>query len=202
MRGKPRSPSDEELMLRTKAGDRASFGELMRRYRQSLYSFIYRMVGDEALSQDLYQETFLRVYRYAPRYEPRSAFSTFLYTIASNLAINEIKKRKIRRMIPLLREDSRDRQHPEVEASPYVRRMESPLDAAEREERVEMVRRAIEQLSPSHRVVIVLAEYEGLPYGEIAEIIGVPVGTVKSRINRAKARIKEWIERHEMPMDT
>ena len=154
------------------------------------------------MAQDLYQDTFLRVYRYAPKYQPKSAFSTFLYTIASNLAINEIKKRKLWRMIPIMHEEGRDRENVAIEDSRYMIRPETPLQSLQRNENQRLVRQAIETLSASQRLVLILSEFEDLPYQEIAEIAGIPVGTVKSRINRAKAKIKEWMVNHEMPLSS
>jgi RNA polymerase sigma-70 factor, ECF subfamily len=191
------SASDESLMLLVKEGDVGAFDILVERYRESLFAFLYRFLGNRSLAEDLFQESFLRLFRAAPRYEPRAKFSTFLYRIATNLAINLVRKR-------------RDYLHRSLEA-PVGSSEESPLlgdllagSAADPEQqalvaqRRQLVRQALDQLSPPYRAVIALAEYEGRPYEEIAVTLGCSVGTVKSRVHRAKKMMLKFLEGYEL----
>lgn len=189
---------DVELMLRVKDGDVASFELLMDRYRQPLFRYFYRMTGDSGCSEDLFQETFLRLYRHAQRYEPRSRFSTYLYTIATRLGINYLKSSR-RREVPLEFEgESGIQMRSEVLNRISVDNEHAPDRDLERSERQQMVRRAFDHLSPMHRSVLLMSEFEGKSYEEISEVLGCSLGTVKSRINRAKKSLKEWLVRHEV----
>ena len=187
------SLSDEQLMMRVKEGDMKAFEILMKRYQSPLQNFIYRMVGDKEVSKDIFQDTFLRLYKYAKNYTPKSSFSTFLYTIASNLSINYLKKKKIRNFKPMHFEDNPERELLDIQESRFVQSPLTPLEQLERDEVVKIMREAIAKLKPKHRLVLILSEYENLPYQEIAKIANCSVGTVKSRIHRAKKKIKEWL---------
>lgn len=191
--------TDEELMLSVKEGNTKSFEILMLKYKNPLINFIYRMTGNQTLSEDIFQETFLRIYKAADRYEPISKFSTFAYKIATNLAINELKRQRLRRMIPLWFE-SAEGVHEDLEyQKSMVDNAEPGADELmESAEKIKLVRQGLKKLSPMHRAVLILSEYEERPYEEIASIVGINVGTVKSRIHRAKNNLKEWLKKHEM----
>ena len=183
--------SDEALMLRVKDGDHRSFEELLKRYERQLMNFVYRQLGDYDSSRDLVMETFLRIYRAASRYEPRAKFSTYIYQVTRNVCINEYRKRELRKTDSL---DEMDEASGMQIASDDL----NPAEELEQKERQSMVRRALAELTEDQRTIIVLAEYQDMPYDRIAEVMGCSVGTVKSRMHRARARIKEWMESHDM----
>ncbi len=189
--------TDEQLMLQVRDGDRKSFEELMKRYKKSLFNYIYRFSGNRHTSEDIFQETFLKIYQHAGRYKPKSKFSTYLYTIATNLSINEMKKRKIRQHETLESGYIEGRQNPHIYESSLPSDVSTPATETEREENRRLIWEGLDQLSPKHRSVLILSEFEELPYEEIAQITKTRVGTVKSRLHRAKIQLKEWIEKHE-----
>jgi RNA polymerase sigma-70 factor, ECF subfamily len=181
---------DHELLQGTLAGDNDAFAELVGRYRNQITSYIYRMTNDYDGAVDLAQETFLRVYRAAGRYQTTHAFSTYIYRIATNLAISELRKRKRRRLVSLTGlltsgegEEARDFDAPD----------ERPLQDASLvdSERRAVIKRAIATLPDKYRAPLVLRDVEGKSYDEIASILGTSEGTVKSRINRARNFLRD-----------
>lgn len=183
--------SDEALMLHVKEGDHRCFETLLHRYEKQLLSFFYRQLGDYEGSKDLLMETFIRVYNAAARYEPRAKFSTYIYQIARNICINEFRKREIRRA------DSLDVMGEESGIEIAGEDL-NPVQIMEQRERQEMVRQSLDILTEDQRTILILSEYQELPYERIAQIMNCTVGTVKSRMHRAKEKIKEWMERHGM----
>jgi RNA polymerase sigma-70 factor (ECF subfamily) len=182
--------SDHALLEGTLAGDEDAFAELVARYRNQITSYIYRMTNDYDGAVDLAQETFLRVYRAAGRYQTTHAFSTYIYRIATNLAISELRKRKRRRLVSLTGllssgdgEELRDFDAPD----------ERPLADAELvdAEQRRVVKRAILTLPDKYRAPLVLRDVEGKSYDEIARILATSEGTVKSRINRARNFLRD-----------
>ncbi len=183
--------SDEALMLRVKDGDQRAFGELLARYERQLLNFFYRQMGDYDGAKDLLMDTFLRIYKAADRYEPRSKFSTFIYQVARNLCINEYRKREFRKA------DSLDEME-EVSGIEVAGDQLNPAEVMEQEELRDMVQRALDSLPEDQRTILILSEYQGLQYDRIAQIMGCSVGTVKSRMFRARQKIKEWMETYGM----
>ncbi len=179
------------LVARHLAGDARAFSEIVQRYQQRLLNFIYRMVGDRERSEDLVQEAFIRVYRHLHRFDPSKKFTTWVYTIASNLAKNELRNRSRSPLVyyqsarstrdedqrPLEFEDSRSR----------------PDDMYANRHLKDLVDSTVARLTPHHRTVFVLRELEGRSYEEIAEMTHCNLGTVKSRLNRARASFAEMI---------
>ena len=173
--------------------DRA-FDELVSRYQVRLLNFIYRTVGDRERAEDLVQEVFIRIYRHLHRFDQSKKFSTWAYTIASNLAKNELRNRSRNPLVlfqtikrnweadhrPLQFEDSSSR----------------PDDMFRKRHLRELVEQSVSQLPEHHRVVFVLRELEGKTYEEIAEITGCNLGTVKSRLNRARNNFATIIAPH------
>ena len=164
-----------------------AFDTLYRKYRDRVYSSAYRILRDPALAADVTQETFLTVLRKASKFDFRSAFSSWLYRVAVNLSIDARRKRGRHRPLSL--------GDPEVSAwaESADRRKEpppGPLAAAAASELAEIVEKAVADLNPKLGVVVVLRYVEGLGYEEIAEILEVPLGTVKSRLNRAHAALE------------
>ena len=187
------SAGDKRKMLRTQEdggvvqlfldGHEHAFEELVNRYSVRLLNFVYRTVGDLERSQDLVQETFVRVYRHAHRFDQTKKFSTWIYTIAGNLAKNELRNRSRSPLVlfqTLKKNWEADHRPLEWEDSTY-----RPDDLYRRHLK-DVVERAVNELPEHHRIIFVLRELEGKSYEDIAEITGCRLGTVKSRLNRAR----------------
>lgn len=183
--------SDEALMLRVKDGDHDAFGEILRRYERQLATFFYRQLRDEESARDLVMDTFLRVYKAAYRYEPRAKFSTYIYQIARNLYINESQKRDFRKT------DSLD----EMDENSGLQLAGDELDPEQelsRRELSDLVSRALGELPEDQRTILILVEYQELTYERVAQIMDCSIGTVKSRIHRARQKVREWMEKYEL----
>lgn len=181
--------SDHELVAAAREGDELAFQEVVRRYRTPITNFIYRMLNDYEMAIDLAQETFVRVYTSIGRYEANYSFSTYIYRIASNLAISEIRKRKRRRVVSFFSVFQSD-DGETIEHDPADNRQIAE-DALLEDERRQAVTRAIATLPEKYRSALVLRDIEDHSYDQIAEILGLSEGTVKSRINRARNLLRE-----------
>jgi RNA polymerase sigma-70 factor (ECF subfamily) len=170
---------ETDLMLAVRTGSPSAFKELYEAYQKPLANFLYRMCWNRALVDDLVQEVFLRVWRSRESYEPTAKVSTYLFRIASNLWINHAEKKKE----SALGEGDRTAG-------------ETPPDPLELGEARQAVKRAVEALPEGERLCLVLSEYNGLKYAEISEVLGIPVGTVKSRIFSAVQRLKVALKDH------
>jgi RNA polymerase sigma-70 factor (ECF subfamily) len=181
--------NDHELLAAIRDGDEAAFQEIVRRYRNPITNFVYRMIDDYERSVELAQETFIRVYTSASRYQANYSFSTYIYRIATNLAISELRRRKRRKMVSLFTPFTND----DGEAIEIDPPDANPLqdEALIEGERRKAVARAITSLPEKYRAAIVLRDVEGLSYDRIAEVLKLSEGTVKSRINRARNLLKE-----------
>ncbi len=181
--------NDHELLAAIRDGDEAAFQEIVRRYRNPITNFVYRMIDDYERSVELAQETFIRVYTSASRYQANYSFSTYIYRIATNLAISELRRRKRRKMVSLFTPFTND----DGEAIEIDPPDGNPLqdEALIEGERRKAVARAITSLPEKYRAAIVLRDVEGLSYDRIAEVLKLSEGTVKSRINRARNLLKE-----------
>lgn len=172
---------DHELMLRVREGDAASLDELLRHYRRPLTGYFFRLVGDRALAEDLVQETFLRIFQSRHRYRPDARFATYLYRVATNLALNAIRDR---RDAPLPPNDGEER-----EASAPEFRIPDGSPTAEQRmieaERQRLIREAVEALPPNQRAAVLLHKYQEVDYRQIAEVLGVSESAVKSLLFRA-----------------
>ena len=182
--------SDHALLQGTLAGDEDAFAELVGRYRNQITSYIYRMTNDYDGAVDLAQETFLRVYRAAGRYQTTHAFSTYIYRIATNLAISELRKRKRRRLVSLTGLLTSNDGHEAMDFNPPDERPLQDASLVDAERR-EVVKRAIATLPEKYRAPLVLRDVEGKSYDEIATILQTSEGTVKSRINRARNFLRD-----------
>lgn len=178
------SIDDSSLVAVFLAGEPRAFTELADRYHVRLLNFIYRTIGDRDRAEDLVQETFIRVYRHIHRFDQTKKFSTWAYTIAGNLAKNELRNRS-RNPLVLFQAIKRnwDADHRPLEWEDNTFR---PDELFRKRNLREMIEQAVSQLPEHHRVVFVLRELEGKTYEEISEITGVNLGTVKSRLNRAR----------------
>jgi len=186
--------SDEALMEQFQAGDEQAFDILVERYEKPLFNFIYQFVRDYHLAEDLYQETFLRLYRAADRYDPSQKFSTWLYSIATHLCINAIKKRERERLY-LEAEQVSTLEEVNAMKGGETEALSDPAGSAEQREMYRALQKALEALSADHRLVIVMRHYQGLNYKEISEILGCSLGTVKSRLHYALGQLQSTLRR-------
>ena len=172
-------------------GDPMAFRELVEQYQTRLLNFVYRMIGDRERAEDLVQEAFIRVYRHIGRFDPSKKFSTWIYTIASNLAKNELRNRRRSPLVlfQAIRAQWNDESRPLQFEDPSSR----PDDMYSDRYLSEAIDKTVARLSPHHREVFVLRELEGKSYEEIAEIVHCNVGTVKSRLNRARQSFAQLI---------
>jgi len=182
--------SDHALLEATRAGDEDAFAELVGRYRNQITSYIYRMTNDYEEAVDLAQETFVRLYRAAGRYQTTHAFSTYLYRIATNLAISELRKRKRRRLVSLTGLLNPGDGGEAVDFNPADERPLQDVNLVENERRA-AISRAISTLPEKYRAPLVLRDVQGKSYDEIAAILATSEGTVKSRINRARNFLRD-----------
>lgn len=186
--------SDHELINAAKNGDETAFAEIVRRYRSPITNYLYRFLNDYEEAVDLAQETFVRVYFALERYHTDYAFSTYIYRIATNLAISELRRRKRRKLVSLNGffqydgEDSQDFQPPDEKLLPDEDLIENEQSCT--------IARAIATLPEKYRAPIVLRDVEGKTYDEIATILELGLGTTKSRINRARKLLKEKLKNY------
>ncbi|GIV58568.1 MAG: RNA polymerase sigma24 factor [Rhodothermaceae bacterium] len=180
--------SDELLMEQLQAGTVEAFDLLVERYSSKLMRYLLDFLGDPQRAEDLLQDTFLRVYRNRHAYRRFAKFSTWIYTIAGNLARSEYRKNKRRKTTYTLRVGTRDQEEYEL---PLPDETFSPERETERTFEEQAIQEALAQLSPRYWEVVVLRDVQQLTYDEIAEITGLPMGTVKSRINRGRIRLQQ-----------
>lgn len=184
---------DHSLLAATLTGDEAAFRELVRRYQNQITNYVYRMLNDYDRAVDLAQETFLRVYTSAERYQATYSFSTYIYRIAHNLAISELRQRKRRRLMQFPMFFS-DKESEEVEIEIEDKRQILADDSMIADQQRAAVTRAIASLPEKYRAALVLCDIEEKSYEEISEVLDLPVGTVKSRINRARNLLKDKLK--------
>jgi RNA polymerase sigma-70 factor (ECF subfamily) len=171
---------DAELMLRVKDGDGASFGLLLEKYRASVSHFLYRMVQDQAVSEELAQEVFLRVYKSRATYEATAKFTTWLFRIATHLALNWLRDEKNERGQERLDQGTEDA--PAREVPDRARSVEQQMVQAVR---VEEVRRAVAALPDKQRAAVLMHKYEEMEYSQIAKVLSCSESAVKSLLFRA-----------------
>jgi RNA polymerase sigma-70 factor, ECF subfamily len=173
--------TDVQLMLDVKAGDQESFGVLLQKYRSPLVNFLYRMVRDAATAEELAQEVFLRVYRARKQYSPSAKFTTWLFRIATNLALNSVRDNRHHQM-----DVSIDAPTEEGEAAVELPARELRIDEYMTErDRTEFIRKAISALPEKQRVAVLLHKYEEMDYGEIARVLECSESALKSLLFRA-----------------
>jgi len=195
LRAAPQDPlkelDDSAVVARFLAGEKRAFNELVERYQGRLLNFVYRTTGDRERAEDLVQETFIRIYRHLHRFDQTKKFSTWAYTIASNLAKNELRNRSRNPLVlfqAIKKTWDADQRPLEWEDNTY-----RPDDLYRKRHLKQMVDSAVDGLPEHHRVVFVLREMEGKTYEEIADITGCNLGTVKSRLNRARNNFAQLI---------
>lgn len=186
--------SDHALIEATKNGDETAFAEIVRRYRNPIVNYLYRFLNDYEEAVDLAQETFVRVYFAIDRYHTGFAFSTYIYRIATNLAISELRRRKRRRLLSLtglFQNESDDH----TEFQPRDERALADTNLIE-DEQSQTIARAIAALPEKYRLPIILRDVEGKPYEEVAAILELGLGTTKSRISRARGLLREKLKHY------
>ena len=174
------NPDEQTWITRAQHGDRQAFGELVRWHREGVVNVVYRMSGDANLAEDAAQEAFLRAWQNLGRYNPRFAFRSWVYRIALNAAIDALR---------------RERPAADLAAEPRASGDPGPEAWLEHKQQAEQVRQAVLGLSPASRAVLVLREYEGLSYAEIADALEIPLGTVMSRLNYARGQLRRALSR-------
>jgi len=187
-----RQLDDSAVVAAYLAGEPRGFDELVDRYQRRLLNFVYRTIGDRERAEDLVQEVFIRVHRHLHRFDQTKKFSTWIYTIASNLAKNELRNRSRNPLVlfqTIKKNWEADHRPLQFEDHHY-----RPDDLFRKRHLRELVEWAVAQLPEHHRMVFVLRELEGKTYEEIAEITDTNLGTVKSRLNRARHRFAQVIE--------
>ena len=178
------SYSDEQLMLLFQGGNENAYIELVNRYKNKLINFIFNYLGDIESSEDIVQETMIKLYQKKHYYKEIAKFSTWLYTIAKNLANTELRKRK-QRKTTLLSQFSKDDKMYDLPSNDNEVGQEIQTEIVNK-----IIREAVNQLSEKFKTVITLRDIQQLSYEDISEIIDVPIGTVKSRINRARLQLQ------------
>jgi RNA polymerase sigma-70 factor (ECF subfamily) len=185
------SLSDEDLMARAATDDVKAFTELVRRYQTRVIHLVSRLLNDRVVSEDLAQEVFVRVHLHRRNYRTGSKFSTWLFTIAANLAKNEIRRRKRRKNWTSLDEMQEQLQDASMQFADPKANKEVDLERAQLSG---LVGEAIATLPERYRIALVLRDIDGLAYEEISQILKIPGGTVRSRINRARLMLKRKLE--------
>lgn len=178
---------EPQLIERAKAGDAAAAGEIVERYQRRIYTLCVRILADADAAEELTQETLIKALTGLEKFDGRASLSTWLYRIATNACYSRMRSDRVR---------SRGRvTWPEIgepEGIRGVQQQDDPLDARQRRK---LVASALDQINPEHRVVLVLRDVQGLEYEQVAEVLGVPMGTIKSRLFRARAALREAVER-------
>jgi RNA polymerase sigma-70 factor (ECF subfamily) len=172
---------ENDLIEQARQGDRNAFGELVRSYYPGVVRVVYRLCGDTGLSEDMTQETFLRAWLNLPSFRPQSSLRNWLYRIAVNATLDVLRRRTDE---PL--EDEVYRMYPDQTAGPETSLIEK--------ERVALLQQAMHSLPEAARSVLVLREYGSLSYQEIASVLDIPVGTVMSRLNYARNRLRDLLK--------
>jgi RNA polymerase sigma-70 factor (ECF subfamily) len=183
--------SDQEVVLSARAGREAAYRELIRRYERPVFALLFRMVRDRELAEDLAQETFIKALNAIESYRPEFKFSSWIFKIANNAAIDHLRRRELD---TLSLDGSPHAETPEQMQATALQigaRQESPLDAVEAKELGGAIEQAIARLRPEYRSCILLRHVEGRAYEEIADILNLPLGTVKTYIHRARNELRQ-----------
>ncbi|MCG3147792.1 MAG: ECF RNA polymerase sigma factor SigE [Verrucomicrobiae bacterium] len=187
----PLEPSDLELVERCQRGELEAFEALVGRHRQRVYQYAYSRVRNEQDATDLSQETFVKAWRAIRGFKKTAQFSTWLYRITTNLVIDQARRRERRPEVPF--EEAVD---PDADANVEIppSSQPSPTDEAQRKELREQIDAALAELSPDHRAVLQLREFDGFDYAEIAKAVGCSLGTVMSRLHYARKHMQKLLK--------
>jgi RNA polymerase sigma-70 factor, ECF subfamily len=189
-----RNLPDADLVSLAQEGRESAYRELVRRYERPVFSLIFRMVRDREISEDLAQDTFIKVLNHIDKYRPEFKLSSWLFKIANNVAIDHLRKRQLDTVS--IDGSPHAMSAAEVEATSFdvVARQESALDEMEAKELGSAIERAIQKLRPEYRACIMLRHVEGRSYEEIAATLDLPLGTVKTYIHRARHQLRDALE--------
>jgi RNA polymerase sigma-70 factor (ECF subfamily) len=176
--------TDEQLIARFQKGDEQAYSELVNRYRDRLMNFVFQYLGDMELAEDIVQDTMLKLYQKKHYYKEIAKFSTWIYTIAKNLAYTELRRKK-RRKVTLLSQMTSDGKNYDLPSNQPEIGQEIQNEFVHN-----LIQAAIQELPDHFRTIIILRDIEELSYEEISSILDVPLGTVKSRINRARLQLQ------------
>jgi RNA polymerase sigma-70 factor, ECF subfamily len=183
--------TDQDVVLRARSGQDAAYRELIRRYERPVFALLFRMVRDRELAEDLAQETFVKALNAIESYRPEFKFSSWIFKIANNAAIDHLRRRELD---TLSLDGSPHAETPEAMQATALQigaRQESPLDTVEAKELGSAIEAAIGSLRPEYRSCILLRHVEGRAYEEIAEMLNLPLGTVKTYIHRARNELRQ-----------
>lgn len=178
--------TDERLIKQFQEGDRHAFDELVKRYKDRLHNFVYRYMNNQTLAEDVVQETMIKLYTHKHYYKPIAKFSTWIYTVAKNLALTELRKNKRRRTNSLWTDDGRPI---DIEMGG-----ESLDNKVQNELAVEELKKCLDKIPENFRIAVVLRDFQELSYEEISKILEIPIGTIKSRINRGRLQLAEKLK--------
>ncbi len=185
------SADDQRLIADCLQGDTAAFGQLVRRYQDRLFNTVFRLVNNAEDAQDVVQEAFLNAYLSLDSFKGQAEFFTWLFRIAHNTAISLKRKQRVTLSLSAGR-DGEPGLEPLDESD-----LSEPTHGLERAEEARRIQAALGRLTPEHRTVLVLKEMEGLKYEEMAEVLQVPIGTIRSRLHRARVELRAVLEQEE-----
>jgi RNA polymerase sigma-70 factor (ECF subfamily) len=186
--------SDQQVVVFAQEGREDAYRELIKRYERPVYSLIYRMVRDNETAEDLAQETFIKVLNNIDRYRPEFKFSSWLFKIANNITIDHLRRRQLDTISIEGSPDALTGERLRATAVTVASGGESPLEELESKEIGASIEEAIAKLRPEYRACIILRHVEDYSYDEIAEIVKLPLGTVKTYIHRARQELREHLE--------
>lgn len=183
--------NEASLIKRIKSGDAEAFSELVYAYEKKAFNFTYRMLKDTHLAEDATQEAFLRVFDKIDTFRGNSSFSTWFYTILNNICLDILRKKSRQADTISIGQTDSDNEEYELQiedSSP------GPYEQLQKKSAIELLEKALVKLSDEHRSIIILRDINGLEYDEIAKILGISLGTVKSRLSRARLALKNILE--------
>jgi RNA polymerase sigma-70 factor, ECF subfamily len=177
----PLEQPDPEVLRRAQRGDERAFAQILRAYETTIFNYVYRIVGDRALAEDLTQEVFVRVFQALPRFSLRCKFTTWLFQVTKNRVLDELRARERRPQTVLA-----------IEEAPRLEIVDPPV---ERLETIEAVWRAVRELNPDLKMALLLRDVAGMPYNEIADSLEITLATVKWRIFKAREEVQAALAR-------
>jgi RNA polymerase sigma-70 factor (ECF subfamily) len=183
--------TDQDLVVFARSGSEKAYRELLDRYQRPVFSLVYRMLRDREAAEDLAQETFVKVFNHLESYNPRYKFSSWIFKIATNLTIDGLRKKELTTVSLDGSRHARTAEETELSRITVATTDENPEERLEAKELGEEIEEAIGQLRVEYRTAILLRHVEGRPYEEIAEIMEIPLGTVKTYIHRARVELRE-----------
>lgn len=186
--------SDHDLVTRAQTGSEKAYRELLGRYQRPVFSIIYRMIRDREQAEDLAQETFVRVFNNIDRYDPRFKFSSWIFKIATNLTIDHIRRKELDTVSIDGSRNAVTSEQIEATSITIASTDENPEELLEAKELGEQIEGAISKLRPEYKAAILLRHVEGREYQEIAEILSLPLGTVKTYIHRGRNELREQLQ--------